>query len=113
VPLPSTATTVVVDYTPPPLPRDVRAQERFASTGGGRGSTKSHSKHFHLKLLVPQSFMVRMLPGTTPKHSRNYSLKPLQFVGCLTSTTSRPLPSPSSTSSAASANHGAFYLACH
>ena len=46
-----------------------RVQERFASSGGGRGSTKSHSKHFHLKLLVPQSFMVRMLPGTDPKHS--------------------------------------------
>ena len=46
-----------------------RVQERFASSGGGRGSTKSHSKHFHLKLLVPQSFMVRMLPGTTPKYS--------------------------------------------
>jgi hypothetical protein len=62
VPLPSTATAVVLDYTPPVT----CAQERFASSGGGRGSTKSHSKHFHLKLLVPQSFMVRMLPGTNP-----------------------------------------------
>ena len=44
----------------PPTPKP--HQERFAATGGARGSTKSHSKHFHLKLLVPQTFMIRMLP---------------------------------------------------